>query len=406
MLWISLVILLAVVVFMSMDSVIGAMYVSSDVTGEDTMVFTHYEMVQALRADPANLNGRPLDTELMQEAMDAMGWVEQITIPADAVEDGQEYNVSVRQGGDMPATGDFMKDYAIRRSYMGVWDTVAAAVDEENMNYDLTGENFYAAWEDVRQNEYISGALTDGEINWWNRHNAALKTPVAWTAYAMGWENISDAAYVVGLLTMLFAAIALAGVFPYERQQRMDTLSMCSKNGRGPLYLAKLLASLTVTFAGAVILFGTLITSTLAVMGTEGFDGMIPFFIDFSYVGSLSIGQLALIACGLGLMAVLVHAAFTLALSLIYKGSIPTMATVFGVMLVSAVGNPFKGRFLNQLYSLFPSKLDGLAILDARLVNLFGHYLTSWQFAPILWTLMLLALAGAGWLLHRRVPNK
>ena len=406
MLWITLIILLAVTVFIGVSSAIGRIYISSDVTGSETVMFRHYDMVQAVRADPMGLDGRPFDTQLFQEAIDALGPAMNIALPEGIMDEYSEYAVTVRQEGDLPLTEDYLTDYAIRTEYTDVWDVAEVVVGSENMTRDLTGGDFYDTWDEVLKEEYAYAGLSDGEITWWNERSAQLERPFTCTAYATGWGNIAFSTYLVNILIMLFAAIALSGVFPYERQRQTDALAMCTKNGKAPLYLAKLLASLTVSLAGAAALFGALIISCLVTLGTEGFQGIIQLMWMQIYAAPMSVGKLALIGCGLGLLAALVHAVFTLVLSLVYKGGMPTMATVFGLMLVtSTVDEPFKDRILNQAYGLLPSVMDAGGILSLQLIPL-GGYLTSYQFAPILWLSMILALAYLGYLLHRRMPVK
>lgn len=407
MLWISLVILLAVTVFMPLTQVIGYTTISSDLTGGVPIKWSHYELAQMYRADPAGLGGRPLDTELIQEAIDKTGII-QYEAAIYSFDDDNEYAVTVVEN-KVTFSDDPLRNTVIRGEYNGVWGTVQNFVGSENMTEELTVEDYYAAVEEARQLDYAFRYLSPDEINWWNQRAAELDRPYTWPASVDGWDYIPSAAATINLLVMLFAIITLSGVFPGERQRQVDALSMCAKNGRTPLYLAKLLASLTVSFAGAVLLLAGLLIPTLVIFGTDGFDAAIQVAgvsADI-YAAPMTLGKLALICLGLCLLAPLVYAAFTLTVSLLTKGGTPTMAIGFGVMLVTgSFSLPYKWRVLSQAWDLLPSCMDTQRVLDPRLVKLFGHYLTSYQFAPILWLIMLLTLAGLGYLLHRRVPSK
>ena len=81
MIWAALAILAAAAVFIPANQVMGKMYVSNDATGGEDQVWTHYELVQRQRQDPAGLDGRPLDTDLIQETIGKMGYVSRITMP-------------------------------------------------------------------------------------------------------------------------------------------------------------------------------------------------------------------------------------------------------------------------------------------------------------------------------------
>ena len=407
MLWVALVILLGVAVFMPLTQVIGYTTISNDLTGGVPIKWSHYELAQMYRTDPAGLGGRPLDTELIQEAIDKTGIIIHDAIIY-AYDDDKEYAVTVVENRGT-LSDDPMRDYVIRGEYNGVWGTVQQFVGSENMTEELTVEDYYAAVEEARQLDYAFHFLKPDEIAWWDEQAKDISLPYTWLASSDGWDYVPSAAGTINLLALLFAAIALSGVFPAERQLRTDALAMCARKGKTPLYLAKLLASVTVSFAGAMLMLLGLIFPTLIVFGTDGFGDAIQVAGVGAgiYAAPMTLGKLALVCIGLCLLASLVYAAFTLVVSLLTRGGMATMAVVFGVMIVTgSFSLPYRWRVLSQAWDLLPSCMDSPRVLDPRLIHIFGGYLTSYQFAPILWTLMLLALAGLGYLLHRRVPAK
>lgn len=409
MVWAALVIMTAVSVFIPASTVMGKMYVSGDVTGGETQVWSHYEIVQRQRTDPAGLDGRPLDTDLIQEAIAQQGVVSQEAVTTYTDSDGAEHSFTVTQRDGSNAGPWTLDGYIIDGQYGDIWDTVTHMMAPEGMRPDLTAEDYYAAVDARRELDYTHWDLTDREKAWWAEQAEKLETPLIITGYPDGgWTEIAQSAFVVNALIFLFAIIALSGLWPMERQRRTDALVMCARFGKTPLYFAKLLAGLTASFAGAVVMMGAMAASSLILLGPEDAATAVQQLMNPAYGAPMTVRKLALTVCGLYLAGSLVHAAFVMAVSLVTRGGTAAMAVSFGAMLlfimVSAL--PDKWRVISQAWSLLPGVFGaGGALADPRLVHL-GGYLTNFQAAPLLWLCLTLALAVLAYILHRRVPGK
>lgn len=406
MLWIALAILTAVSVFQPASQVMGKMHVSADVTDGGDQVWSHYEIVRRQRADPAGLEGRELDTDLIREAIDAMGIISRTTTPV-LGSDNAEASVTVRQA-DPDDRGLTLDGYVIQGQYGDIWNTLESMVTTENMKPDLTADNYYAALDDQRARGYASW-LTEDEIDWWTAQAEALEEPLTLTGYPDGgWAFLAETAYVGNLFIFLFAIIALAGLFPMERQRRTDALLQCARNGGTPLWAAKFLAGLTVSFCGGVVILGAMAAACLILLGPEDAATAVQQLMNPTWGAPMTVRQLALTVCGIYLVASLIHAAFVMAVSLGTKGGTAAMAVCFGALLLFIMVPvlPVSRRVLSQGWSLLPAVLGVTGfVYDPRLVRL-GGYLTSLQAAPLLWLAMTLILAALAWALHRRVPNK
>ena len=406
MIWIALAILTAVSVFLPASQVIGKLYMSADVTGGGEQVWSHYEIVQRRRADPAHLEGRALDTELIREAIDAMGIISRTTTPV-LGRDNAETSVTVRQA-DPDAPGLTLDGYVIQGQYGDIWNTLEPMVGPENMTEELTAEDYYAAVAEHRMKGYTSW-LTEDEIAWWTAQAEKLEEPLTMTGYPDGgWFFLAVTAYVANLLIFLFAIIALAGLFPMERQRRTAALTQCARNGGTPLYAAKFLAGLTVSFCGGAIILGSMAAACLILLGPEDAATAVQQLMNPTWGAPLTVRQLALTVCGIYLAASLCHAAFVLAVSLCTKGGTAAMAVCFGAMMlfIMVPALPLSHPRLSQVWSLLPAVLGYSGfVYDPRLVHL-GGYLTSWQAAPLLWLVLLAVLAALGLALHCRVPGK
>ena len=325
MIWIALAILTGVSVFLPASQVIGKLYMSADATGGEAQVWSHYEIVQRQRTDPAHLEGRALDTELIREAIAEMGIISRTTTPV-LGRDNAESSITVRQA-DPDTPGLTLDGYVIQGQYGDIWNTLEPMVGPEKMTEDLTAEDYYAAVDADREAGYNVWGLTAGERAWWAEQTEKIETPLTMTGYPNGgWSFLAETAYVANLFIFLFAIIALAGLFPMEQQRRTAALTQCARNGGAPLYAAKFLAGLTVSFAGGVIILGAMAAACLILLGPEDAATAVQQFIAPAWGAPMTVMQLALILCGAYLAASLVHAAFVMAVSLCAKSGTATMA--------------------------------------------------------------------------------
>ena len=406
MLWIALAILTAALVFLPASQVMGKLVVSADATVGEAQVWSHYDIVQHQRTDPAALEGRPLDTDLLQEAVEKLGLISRTTV-AVIGDDSAESSVTVRQA-DPDQPGLTLDGYVVQGQYGDIYNTVWSMVGEENVTEDLTADDYYAAVDDARARGYRHWGLTEDEIAWWAERAEKIETPLTMTGYPDGgWTSLAETAYVGDLFIFLFSIVALSGLFPMERQRRTDALIQCARNGKTPLCAAKLLAGLTVSFCGSVVILGAIAAGCLLLLGPEDAAAAVQQLMDPTWGAPLTVRQLALTICGIYLAASLVHAAFVMTVSLCTKGGTAAMAVCFGAMLLFIMVPvlPLSHPRLSQLWSLLPAVLGATGFFEPRLVHL-GGYLTSVQTAPLFWLALILVLAVLAWALHRRVPNK
>ncbi len=406
MIWAALALLTVAAVLPSVSQVTGSMYVSDDVTGGEDQVWSHYELVQRERTDPAGLDGRLLDTDLIRETIGEMGYLSRITMPV-AGNDNASQSVTVRQA-DPDEMGWTLDGYVIRGEYGDIYDTLERVVGQGNMKPDLTAQDYYAAVDAERARTYQYWGLTEDERAWWAERAEKLETPLPVTGYPDGgWTSLAETAYVGNLFIFLFAIIALSGLFPMERQRRTDALIRCAQNGKAPLYAAKFLAGLTVSFCGGLVILGAMAAGCLVLLGPEDAATAVQQLMDPTWGAPMTVGQLALTVCGIYLVASLIHAAFVMAVSLCTKGGTAAMAVCFGAMMLFIMIPviPLSHPRLSQAWSLLPAVIGSTGFFDPRVVHI-GGYLTNCQAAPLLWLALTLALAGLGLVLHRRTPGR
>ncbi|MCH5334020.1 MAG: ABC transporter permease [Agathobacter sp.] len=337
---------------------------------------SNYGIFQKTRAAQRALSGRVIDQQLLKETWDAYG-----KIPTDA---------------EVPYVGtEEYWEYAF--PYSAVFNfvrattgmTVSAAMDWKADEADL-----YRKRQDMLENYWDGYYLSEGEKEYWRQQELSVEKPFTY-AYNEGWERLFVVFYTLGLMAQLTIAICLSNVFTIEQSRKTDQLILCSRNGKGTLYLAKLFAG--IGFAAGISLLYTIavFALSLAILGGEGFGAALQLiYPDCSL--PLSVGQAVLIAYGLMLIASILTGIFTMVLSEILRNGIGTLSVIGGIILLSMFVNiPYHYRVLAQIWDYLPcSYLTIWNVLDCRLVPFFGTYLNGMQFVPILY----LVTAGILWL--------
>lgn len=85
-------------------------------------------------------------------------------------------------------------------------------------------------------------------------------------------------------------------------------------------------------------------------------------------------------------------------LSEILKNSVAVMAIPVGIMILTMmIDIPYQFRIASQIYDLLPTNLLTVwELWDDRLVSVFGKYLTNFQIAPILYSIIIIVLFFVG----------
>lgn len=255
----------------------------------------------------------------------------------------------------------------------------------------------------VLEGSWNSFYLTEGEKEYWRRQELSVEKPIEF-AYKEGWWTLLIyCLYTVGLMAQLTIAVCLSNVFTVEQTRKTDQLILCSRYGKGPLYLAKMLAG--ISFSAGVSLLYTIaaFVLTMAVYGGDGFSSAIQLiYPDCS--AALNVGGVVLISYGLVLAASILTGIFTMVLSEILGSGIGTLAVIGGITILSMFINiPVQYRVLAQIWAYLPCVLVYTQnILDYRLIPFFGTYLTNIQFVPILYIVTGGLLSATGLKIYQR----
>lgn len=268
------------------------------------------------------------------------------------------------------------------------------AIDRKNgLNpFTVTEEEFYEARERAVSENWEKCKLKEKEKEYWQEKEDKLRKPFTYQ-YAEGYGYLisMNGVYMVCLLTTFLIAICMSCVFTEEHGKKTDQLILCSRLGRKQTYFAKILAGTVFSFLSGILFLVVTVAGSFLAYGSEGGLAMLQLFApDYSY--PLTVFQVLLIFSGILLLACVMTGIFAMALSEITKSNIGTMAAIVAIMFISRlIQVPENIRMLSQLMNLFPLnilKLDA-GFIDMRLFSIFGLKLTSWQFAPFLYALLI-----------------
>lgn len=359
--WITIAIMLILTGFTTCGQLMGGYYV------EGKKLDTTYNMFLKAREIERALTGRVIDQQLLDETWNAYG-----KIPA------------VR---DIHYLGtEEYWEYAF--PYSGVFNfvrNVANMNDAEAMVWEADEAELYSRRQAVLEDGWNGFHLTEGEKAYWRSQELSVEKPVEY-AYKDGWMMLLYDLYTIGLVAQLTIAVCLSNVFTVEQTRKTDQLILCSRYGKGTLYLAKMLAGISFS-AGVSLLYSiAAFALSMAVYGGDGFTSAIQLLYP-EYSAPLSIGGVALIGYGLMVAGSILTAVFTMVLSEILRNGIGTLAAVGGITILSMfILIPVQYRVLAQIWNYLPCVfVDIQNLLDYRLVPFFGTYLTNMQFVPILY---------------------
>lgn len=324
------------------------------------------------RENGLKLSGRKLDDTLFAEVKTAYALAEDKDIKYFLTE---EYQDSIRP-------------------YRGIYDII-------RFNSELsavTEENFYAAREAALKESQDDFKLSEAEKEYWQEKEEKVTKPFTYQyADAYWYLDSMNGVYMILLMVSFMLAICMSNVFTEEHGRKTDQLILCSRLGRKETYFAKILAGSVFSFAAGLLFLVIVTVGAFITFGAEGFSAVLQLAApNYSY--PLTMGRVFLVMAGLLLLACILTGIFAMVFSEITKSSIGTMATVIAILfLARLVPVPPDWRLL-QIVNFFPInmlKLDA-GFTDMRLVSILGLKFTSWQFAPILYILLIVLLFFTG----------
>lgn len=374
---VTFLLLFGIQVFLGISGSLGNTYAN------DVFVETHAQRNRIDRAHGIAMSGRVIDEALLAEVRENYGGFDWST---EGYQWSDEYNQHVRKYEDLAMR--------IRRWGRGM-----------GYSFDnMTEEVLYELREQSRESMWSSYELSEAEKAYWTAKETEVEKPFVYE-YALGYEMITDmqGIYMTCMLITFFIAISMVTVFAEEHTRKTDQLILCTRMGKGKAYFAKILAGSLVVFGVNLLFVVVLIVGRFYSFGAEGFGAAVQMVTEW-YSYPLSMGWVLIIMIGLSLLSSVMVAIFSMLLAEVLRNSIGAMAVVVGLLFAARlVPIPPSFKILSMAWNYFPInmlKID-TGFTDLRLINLFGVQLTSWQFAPILYVILIVAMIGVGRIIYK-----
>ncbi len=400
MTWIAFCGVLLVMLFCCFGVLMNNYVVTDPQTGESVR-YSSYESAKDRQIREKEINGRMIDNDLLKEMQTAYADVQ--TQEQEIVMDDVTGNGMVEVIGTASLPADELEAERLlqqRRQYEAVYDYVRGVVGNEDV-HTVDAAAFYERRQQMVTDYEQLLYLTEGEREYWRRHEA--ETPYAYYG-DLGPTMLLASFRTMQTLTALMIGMVFSGVFADEHMRKTDQLVLCSRHGRGMLYLAKLLAAMTLAAVGTLLVGGATVLSLGLLYGyDENWNAPIQMHLESSPF-ALTLGQGIVILMVLLLLAAVLHCILTLVFSSWIRSSVASISLMVVYTLGTLFSNvPERLRLLSQALYLSPAKLVcATAFYDARLVGGAGHYLTNWQMGMLLYPPLALGLALLGGLIYRR----
>ena len=321
------------------------------------------------------LDGRKIDEKLLREV-----WIDyenekykdiQALLGSVGIENGRKAEVTVTGPGDAEQEDAFVTE-GVKSWYQGMQQAAMESVD-------------------------ATVGLTPAERQYWLEQDAKVEKPLTYT-YAKSWGEILGYVQDVSLWLVLLCAVCLSGVFSEERRKKTDSLILSTKNGKNPVFFAKLLAAVAFAVLWILILHGLNFLRAFLFYGVEGFSAQIQLIAP-RIPAAITIGQGVLLLLGITILAGVLISILSIVLSECFGSSVAVLAVVGGGSLLSLIMViPADLRVLAQIHDLLPVNLVSVyTFLDYKTISVFGLRLTDLQFGYILYPLLTVIVLFLGW---------
>ena len=363
MVWITLAILCAGAVY----AVLYPFFSMSVSSGETT--YTYAEIQENDRNTANDFNGKKIDGSMMKEL------------------DSRDQSAD----RDVP---DDMRVFAISIGSNG------AINYQEDRIFDFK-EDIYGIRDQVLENRWEAGHLSEGEIKELRKKNENLKTPFTYH-YAAGYKNIINLADIIAIMQTLFIAICIPLIFSEEHNRKTAQTSLCTKYGKNVLFGAKIFTGISFSVITTIALFLCILIPAAACYGTEGIHTQVQVFYPF-LSWDLNMGEMLLVLLGLWIAAAVLQSAFVMFLAEKCRNNTVPMAVMVGVLIFTSFFNiPAQHKILAQIWAYVPVNM--MRLPDAfgdMMISVFGKYYGVWQSAPLFYLILSATAVFAGSRVYR-----
>lgn len=257
---------------------------------------------------------------------------------------------------------------------------------------NVTANSFYTGRRALLELRWENYGLSEQEKDYWRAMEKQVQEPFV---YEYPWRGADPNGLFSTLYTMivplaLAAAVCLCRLFSEDRSTRVEALVFASREGRVPLYLAKILAGTASAFMVAVLILGGHMIVYLFRYGTRGLGAPLQM-LSIVYSFPISVGHA--VAYVLLIVALYTFACGSLTMLVSALSRRATISLIVPVVFIF---------FLTQSRLTAPYLPHNLitwdGFLNVSLFKVFGMYLNVFQIGLLLYPLIAIALFALCWL--------
>lgn len=319
----------------------------------------------------SDINGRKIDDELlaeMYENIDAYG------------ENWSDDNAKYRQ--------------------LASFEKKIVGSGEKLSNYKA--DDLYDMREGTSYNAFEHGIITEGEYSWWERQEDKVENPFTYY-YNRGLVLLANGIGVICVLLLFSASISLSTVFSREKRDKTDQIILCTRYGRKTMFISKIIAGLIFFLIYTTLLFVVLVCLVLVTKGLDGADSILQ--LEHPWVAyPFTFGEFCTKETIIVFTASILFAVVSMVFSLIFGRGLAVTGMMIGVFLTSGIITiPDRLRMLGHMRDLLPTNLSSIySTYNFRLIGFGNHYITDYQFAPVLYIVLSVVLLFIGGMVYRR----
>lgn len=167
--------------------------------------------------------------------------------------------------------------------------------------YTDGSDHLYNLRRDTNEMIWEAHNLTDDEKAYLSDQEDSLSTPYIYE-YCGSYKSILSSTVILTIMISFLTAICIPPVSADEHSRRTDQVILCTRFGRRPAFLAKIIAAASFAMCAVLLLFASAAVPSFLIYGTEGFQAQIQVSLP-GCSWDLTMGQAVLILTGISLAA-------------------------------------------------------------------------------------------------------
>lgn len=340
---------------------------------------TNYNMYQTDIAYARELSGRKIDQKLLEETINAYRKIPDVSSQGRHYTGTKEYQQGAKRYSEI---------------FSFIRKTTGMQTAEVMYLWEPGEEDLYAKRQVWLMGVWEELGLSQGEMDFWKKREAQMETPYVYRAHH-GYSVLISNYQTVGLLVLMLIAICLSGMFSDEHTRKTDQIILCSPLGKNRLYQAKIMTGISFAIILTLLFFLFDFMITLCIYGPDGFKAAFQLIYAMDS-DPITCGQAIMIAYGNMVAAAIIISIFVMILSELLHSSIATLSIMTGLLIIAMIVYvPEQYRVLSQIWNWLPwCFLSPWNVFGQYTLSLFGHYLTPWQAAPMIYLISGAILTG------------